>query len=396
MLPRPISYLLNDYSLIWKTYGLTLFLFIADAARTSDDDGSCTVMPCGLGLVCGTTRRNGAAYWMLSSGLCLLVLVTLSVGGSSLWWYFHALPLASAIRAMSRIDLILLLPVAYLAALAVDFIWIRRSWGPKLIIFIMTPLLFIEISSATFYTSSKHVWRERLAVLEAFVPGEMTADQILFVAQRSNLSYADELDAMWIALKRGVPTMNGYSGNQPPGFSSVSGNDCAEVPRRVLAYLEFQGPRQRRGTLYRALMGRIVPVGFVGCVPDWKTTAPAFTRIDRSYTPRRLPLALTMAGRQMIGGLAASLSQSITRATSLLRPNLMLAHLCASLGGSLTGLERRVPAGKLDGISPRHTGQRKSASLISRRSEHGCFWQFVQVSLVQEGCSGRMTREWKF
>jgi hypothetical protein len=42
------------------------------------------------------------------------------------------------------------------------------------------------------------------------------------------------LDAMWVQLRTGVPTVNGYSGNQPPGWPFVNMSMVTEEEERTV------------------------------------------------------------------------------------------------------------------------------------------------------------------
>jgi hypothetical protein len=79
---------------------------------------------------------------------------------------------------------------------------------------------------------------------------------------------------MWVAINHGVPTLNGYSGFYPPGFAVQFGNDCSELPKRILSYLSFVG-RQDDKEAYVSLMQRVAPIGFMGCDDKRLTVPPA-------------------------------------------------------------------------------------------------------------------------
>jgi hypothetical protein len=187
---------------------------------------------------------------------------------------------------MSRFDLAILFPVAYLAALAIDWLCARIG-GKSLILFVLFPLAVFEFSSTNIDVSSKTVWRQRLSQADARIQQPLSKDAILFMSQRSDSFSSDELDAMWVALHRGVKTLNGYSGGLPPGFAVEYGDDCAEVPRRVIAYMTFKHAATDV-SLYKALMSRVVPVGFAGCDAKWFSGPPPLTTAMRIYTKEEL------------------------------------------------------------------------------------------------------------
>lgn len=285
MLPRPQSYFLADASVLWSTNNAQIF---TDIPMRHEHQMFMGLLPLALAVIgfwVGLRRKLDATFSLMSGMLGVAIVLTLYVGGLSFWYLLHKFPLVSAIRAMTRIDQALLFPVAYLAAVAVDHFRTKFAWGGGAVIVLILPLLVLESGMTSMGTSLKDLWRQRLNTLELTVPRDLPADAILFVAQRSGPFYADELDAMWIAQARGLKTMNGYSGNTPPGsgYELNFGRDCSVIPRRVLSYLTFSG---QSGNIdaYKALMSRIVPIGFLGCDPVWSEFAPSLSTVDRAYT----------------------------------------------------------------------------------------------------------------
>ena len=70
----------------------------------------------------------------------------------------------------------------------------------------------------------------------------------------------------------------------------------------MLAYLSFSGKSGDVGA-YRALMARVVPVGFTDCDPAWWTDPPETTRSTVDLTSAQLAaLTLTKGTASMSGG----------------------------------------------------------------------------------------------
>ena len=295
MLPRPQSYFLSDASHLWSTTNAKIF---ADIPMRHEHQMFIGVVPLLLavaGFLIGSRSIHGQAYTLLVGALGVIIVLTLYLGGLSLWYLVHKLPLASAIRAMTRIDQMFLFPIAFLAAIAIDQIHNSAKWGLKAIWAIVIPLLIFEFSATKLGTSLKADWRKRLAETESILPKQLPKDAIVFFAQSKGPFYADELDTMWVALRHGVKTLNGYSGNYPPGsgYSSNYGDDCSVLPKRMLSYLKFVHQSDNL-TYYRELMQRTVPIGFKGCEEKWLTSPPALSIIDRVYIAdefRKLSLA---------------------------------------------------------------------------------------------------------
>jgi hypothetical protein len=298
MLPRPQSYFIADTSWFWQQPNSPLSWFwsqpnspLAVPMRHEHQmfPGLISMVLLLSAVVYGVRTRDSAGkYFTLMVGaLALLVIVTLNLGGLSLWFFVYWLPLASAIRAMTRIDLIMLLPLAVSVAYFLDRIREKAKWGTRLILFIILPLLFIEFSATLLYSSLKTVWRERLDAKVSLVKNELPNDAVLFFSSPViDGQHTPELDAMWASFDLKRKTMNGYSGSTPPygGYGSIYGTDCAVLPKRVLSYLEFSRKRGGEEKSYRDIMSKVVPIGFENCDPAWWISPPSTTLIDRVYS----------------------------------------------------------------------------------------------------------------
>jgi hypothetical protein len=260
MLPTPGSYLLMEESWLWKFLGR----YVSAMPMRHEHQIFFGAIPMALaliGLIFGSTKLNGLAFPLLAGPLIFLIVITLNFNGHSLWLYFADLPLASAIRAMTRISLVLLFPIAYLGAAAVDLM-------PQKIIFLKYTLILVmifEFSTARVNSSPSSEWREHSMASIAKVPIDLPLSSILFFSQDPSRSIPNqELDAMWSALSMGLPTLNGYSGNIPAGFKQDYGMDCSEISRRLRAYLAFDRSTNPNED-YQDLIKRIVPIGFDDC-----------------------------------------------------------------------------------------------------------------------------------
>ncbi|WDN90750.1 hypothetical protein BuS5_03721 [Desulfosarcina sp. BuS5] len=283
MLPRPQSYFLSDASYFWSIPTARIFSNIPMRHEHQMFIGFVPMFLSVLGFLLGSRKKNGHVFILMSGMLGVVILSTLYINGFSLWYLVHNLPLCSAIRAMSRLDQVLLFPVAYLVCICIDDLRTNHQCVNKFVIVIIVPLLIVEFSATTMYVSSKKEWRERLAIKESVIPKHLAKDSILFFSQNKGPWFADEIDAMWVSLNHGVKTLNGYSGLFPPGYSPEYNKDCVELPKRVLSYLSFIG-KNGETNKYLELMNCIVPIGFEDCVPGWRTNPPSITKIDREYS----------------------------------------------------------------------------------------------------------------
>lgn len=274
--PRRVSFVLADASAIW---GPLLKLDFAGRLRPEHQmfAGAIPIILAAAGLWRIAAARNAQAFALIVLPSLLIVALTIMIGQRSLWYYLHGLPLFSAIRVLTRLDQIYLFPLAWLAAIATDW----RARLPRALALILAAavavLAGVEMSATRINASPKQEWRDRDAAMAARLPDPIRPGSIVFVAQASEGYSTPELDAMWWAMRRGMPTLNGYSGSIPPGFSPFYGTDCAEMPRRAMVYARLMDARAPEPH-YRSLMARLVPLGFAGCEPGWAERVPALAR----------------------------------------------------------------------------------------------------------------------
>ncbi len=268
MLPRPQSYFLIDNSFLWQNVAQS----IEGIPQRWEHQMFVGAVPLALFIfgaiaVLLTRNRTGLEIYVAAA---LIIIFTLFVNGTSLWFYLHNAPLFSAIRAVSRVDQTLLFAVGYGAALFIS--WVGSKQFKKF--FFITPLLLVltllalaEASTGTISTSEKTVWRDRISNLEKQVPQNLPDDSVLFFAQTdpSDLWFAHELDSMWVALKYGKPTINGYSGQAPPNWLFTYGTDCQVISNFNSFYQRWMSSNTYPSEKYLALKNKIVPIGFTNC-----------------------------------------------------------------------------------------------------------------------------------
>jgi hypothetical protein len=260
MLPQPGSYLLMDESYIWKSFSR----IVSNIPMRHEHQIFIGLMPLLLtilGIFYGILILRSQTFFIIFGSLLMLVALTLNLYGWSLWGYLVNLPLFSAIRAVTRIILVSLFPIAYLSGLIFD----RQFKHSKTIACIVILLLIVEASLIKINSSSMIEWRQRVAKVMEEVPHPLDPRSILFFAQRGGgLNIIEEIDFMWASLNLGVPTLNGYSGMVPPGYGNNYGVNCDEITRRIAAYVQFMKPDNPQSTS-EGLISRIVPIGFGIC-----------------------------------------------------------------------------------------------------------------------------------
>jgi hypothetical protein len=385
MLPRPQSYFLSDSSFWWSSKNAEIFSNIPMRHEHQMFIGLFPFVLAVVGFIAGSREKNGPNFILMSGMLIVAILITLNISGASLWYFFHQLPLASAIRAMSRFDQAFLFPIAYLSVIAIDKFIQRYLWGAKALFVLFFPLLIAEALMTSMPTSSKESWRQRSSELKAIVPENLSVNSILFFAQRKGLPSSDELDAMWVSLHYGKKTMNGYSGLFPPDYDLKFGIDCQEIPKRVLSYLKFSGHSDNIAA-YRELMSRIVPIGFHNCDVDWLKNPPSITNAGRIYSPEEFKALSLSAGSIIKRGdqmhirftISNSSSTAFAATSSLNKPIRISWRYIDAKGQPLSGWDNRknllfdIPAhGNLQAYIPLDSSKIRVAKA-------------VQISLVQE------------
>ena len=265
MLPRPQSYFGADVSKVWAPMLSSLMKDIPMRHEHQMFVGLIPIMLAIYGAVFGwRCAKREASYVLILGTLILVIGITLCIGGWSAWYLLHKLPLFSAIRAMTRIDLVILFIVGYLCSLAIDRISLLRNVVAIPMIVVLFVLAIVEFSNIGMPVSTKQSWRDRISEAEKNLPTGLIKGDVVFMAQRGGPPYADELDVMWIAMERGLKTMNGYSGNYPPGYLYDYGSNCDEAPKRIASYSSFS-QRTNDSNIFNDAAIRIHLIGFDHC-----------------------------------------------------------------------------------------------------------------------------------
>ena len=151
------------------------------------------------------------------------------------------LPGLDAIRAVSRIILVMLLPVSILVAVGVDCL--RRQFTSVVEYFVLALATVIVISAETvFYKphqAARETWTMRKAGLNHLIGKPSSEGSVIYLTQRKEEPfYLAELDAMIYAQDHKLKTLNGYSGSTPPGY--VYPEPCVSVADRLAGYFQFR------------------------------------------------------------------------------------------------------------------------------------------------------------
>lgn len=147
-------------------------------------------------------------------------LLTVRIGSVSLYWLpYHLLPGASAIRVGGRIQLLVNLWIVTGLALLID----RRLSAAPLHSW---KLLYAAAAAVFLFCMVEQINLSQLGIPRAFELKALAAvptppnqcQSFLIASSRGRASIVDHVDAMWISLKAGLPTLNGNSGWSPPDW----------------------------------------------------------------------------------------------------------------------------------------------------------------------------------
>lgn len=243
MLPTPGSYLVADASALTGWIGaqvpksemrheLQLFAGL----------GAWILALIGLRLV-WTDRVATSPGRIATVALFLLFALTLLIGNVSLYRAMLHVPGLSSVRAVSRIVLVMLLPFGILVACGIAWIEGKLSVSPWRWIVLLFVIVGLTAESVGYrpYSTPVQVWRDRLDRVRTLLPAEgLPHDAILFVTGHRGPDPLDaaELDGMILAQDLGVPTLNGYSGNSPPGYFKP--DPCLHFRNRLDGYFAFK------------------------------------------------------------------------------------------------------------------------------------------------------------
>ena len=246
LIPKPSSYLLADNSSLTRWVGAGVAMF-PERPEHQLFVGFGTALLAGLGVYVALRGRAMSAQLralaqaaMMTLGL--LVMSTLMLGDFSLYLWLAKLPGVDAIRAVSRIIVVMLLPLAVLVAGGFEWL-LRLSLQPKMIkimcALVGTLILTIETVCYRPNHFSAQAGPARQAALSLAIKTDLPKDAILFVTQRaSEPFYLTELDAMIYAQDHQISTLNGYSGSTLAGYAHP--DPCLPNDARLKGYFSFR------------------------------------------------------------------------------------------------------------------------------------------------------------
>jgi hypothetical protein len=236
MLPRWQSYLFADPSMIWGGFSARLGPGVPMRHEHQMFFG---LGASGLAML-GLARSPQRVRWVAFASLFLLVLLTLSFRDHSIYLWFTGLPGVDSIRAVSRIGLVMVLPVAFLCATAIDQVRRDAVWVKALAMFLVVACVAETMSVVAYHTPIAEA-RDRVAALYRALPAHVDSGAWIFNPVRQDEPfYLAELDGVVLAQELGRPSLNGYSGSIPPGyFPHPTLRPCVQAMMRLQSANSF-------------------------------------------------------------------------------------------------------------------------------------------------------------
>ena len=274
MLPRPQSYLIDDGSIIWSPIN-HLFSDIPMRYEHQIFPGIIVIILIFLGLLWKFKSENRAIAFNHFWAVVILIALTLNLNGFSLYKVIALLPGFNSVRAVTRIQLVLMWPIALFIACVMDAM--LASTKRKILLysfaFLTVGIMVIKSTMFNHYVLSKSYAQSRLVQLRAQLPSIIPKDPILFVGNTHSkdqvwIGTETEIDGIMLSQELGWPTLNGYSGNVPPNFSMTT-ESCDQLPKRISNYMNFENITDQ--SYYFNIMQRVVLIGFTDCNPKWWT-----------------------------------------------------------------------------------------------------------------------------
>jgi hypothetical protein len=283
MLPRPGSYLLSGSSELWPNLSARFPYPLVWEHQLFP--GLSAIIPLAWFLLSkrARTRQRLAAPMIAAVGI--LFAITIDLSGYTLYrLLIYPIRGFSSIRAVSRIILVMMLPLAALIGMLIDdlaatrtHILPRRLLAVALFVFLVAECSFISSQGAP----TPDAWRERLEALEARLPKKLPPHAALAIAEIETPGvnpWLTAIDASVAAATLGIHTLNGYSGNYPPTWRTM--RTCRDVGDNIKAGRHFLA--EYGLPVPDIAPFQIVLVGFAACQVTGLGGDPRL-RVDRTY-----------------------------------------------------------------------------------------------------------------
>jgi hypothetical protein len=265
MLPRLSSYLIADNS------GLTSWIgnFTSSIPMRHEHQIFFGIGPWVLALYGTFAAWHGKLLQDIGKlaifAVVMLFLLTLSFGGTSLYLLVSSIPGLNSVRAVTRIGLVMIMPIAVLVAIGSQHIINKvsdlKNFRKIAIYLVLLVLLGAEVVAYRPFNTQISNWAAQQAVLREKLPPQLPTDAILYVTGKTSApGFVTELDGMILAQDLGYPTLNGYSGNTPPNY--LDPQPCISYRNRINSYATYKGISMDAAN---ALAARVVVIALETC-----------------------------------------------------------------------------------------------------------------------------------
>jgi hypothetical protein len=273
MLPKWQSFLLADNSQLWNST-TNQFYNISMRHEHQLFPGLAVLTLILLGILLHFHTENRKIAWFHFSAAIILLVFTFDFNGFSFYTWIGSIPGINSIRAITRIILVIMWPLSLFIAWVIDGLLQNKSQNLrwlKIPVYMIIGLLITESVLYTHLTFNKKVAQDRIELLYQQIPSITPENPILYVFNNpTEPDWMTDIDAMLLAQKLGWSTVNGYSGNYPPGYSPA--NSCTHLPASIKNYMVFSGVSD--SSYYLSIINRVVPLGFTDCDPLWWKKMP--------------------------------------------------------------------------------------------------------------------------
>ncbi|HWV24580.1 MAG TPA: hypothetical protein VNZ58_10360 [Thermomicrobiales bacterium] len=179
--------------------------------------GILTLLVAGIGLL--SRIRNSWVLLTVLVSATLVISSTLLPGDVAIWsLIFDWVPGASAVRTVTRIELMLLIPASLGIALSIE--WLVRHRQTVIPIALMG-LVVLEQGS-DYSTWRQQMGPQRAEAIADHIPADCRSFYYSPEANGPNTpdypAWMYQIDAMWAGLYAEIPTVNAYGHNVPPGW----------------------------------------------------------------------------------------------------------------------------------------------------------------------------------
>lgn len=272
MVPQPASYFIMDALPYWSAiYRAVIGVEVPMRHEHNMFMGvgaSCLFIVGVAAVAAGTVapRLRRLALVMLLT-LAAVVALTTMIGDLTLYAALATLPGLNSIRGVTRIVLVTMFPVAIVIAAGMTGLMESRPRLPALAVlgvFLAMAAADLHMTQLSAFKVIDSEVRTDAIVADARHKADGTANPVLFVREGSEQPYMSHLDAMLAAQELRWPTVNGYSGNAPPGYEYELSCDS---PARLLAGYESWRTRYPAAPAMQGkdVLSRIVHVGWPDC-----------------------------------------------------------------------------------------------------------------------------------